>query len=351
MKFLLKGDFHPFQIIGKQWITPSLAHYDTLFRMVATLEELAKFKMDVTPLQWLRQRLHEIYTERPAGFKLDRVIAEMYHDPKLADLRSKNGFGNIGRPSAGTRVAGEKRKEAPTTSASAASTPSKRIHTKLGLKPGKILKKNSRQRRHGQKQQRTSSPTPETSDQESSKDKSQTAQQKPTMSKESDSISFITDIPVHDGGSSTQAHKDDLDHIGYTSTDSLTKDPVVKKDWRVHQVKTMRLTSNPSTTQYWHWVDKCHDCEPMFEHQVLKEMEPSTSWGIFKEPIDFHLRLRELTHIVYSRESGKIIIGTRQVEGVEWRGSVLADFKRERTKRRFLTFMRKKGIDLVRTQG
>lgn len=352
LKFLQRGDFHPFQIVGKQWVTPSLVHYDTIFRMVATLEELAKFKMDVTPLQWLRQRLHEIYTDRPKDFKLDRVVAKMYHDPKLANLRSKNGFGNIGRPSTSKHPAGEKRKEAPTV----ASTPIKRVHADPGDQSNKGPKKQARQRRHGQvqqKQRRSSSSSPSLEVftlQNPSKSRNPQTHGKSPSGNLPDTTSAVSGFTIP-GDVGSQTLEDDLDCSGYTSTDSLTRDPVVKKDWRVHQVKTMRLTSNPSTTQYWHWVDKCHDCEPMFEHQVLKEMEPATSWGIFKEPIDFHLRLRELTNIAYSRDSQKVVIGTRRVEGVEWRDNVLAHFKRERTKRRFLTFMRKKGVDLVRTQG
>ena len=56
--------------------------------------------------------------------------------------------------------------------------------------------------------------------------------------------------------------------------DSLTHDRVVKRDWRVYQVKTARLTTNTSTTQYWHWVDSDMDTDgdPMFEQGIANSL-------------------------------------------------------------------------------
>ncbi len=99
MNFLKTGELHPYQIVGKKWMKDGLMNYDTVHRLVATLEELTKFNLDVTPIEWLRQRLHEVYTADPDAFKLEKVVHNLYHDQKLKALRAKNGFGNIGRPS------------------------------------------------------------------------------------------------------------------------------------------------------------------------------------------------------------------------------------------------------------
>ncbi len=144
--------------------------------------------------------------------------------------------------------------------------------------------------------------------------------------------------------------QDDLDYEGYTSTDSYSNERVMQLDWRVLQVKTASVSTNTVATQYWHWVDRAESSRDnnLFEHQVLKDSLPSNvMWGVYKEPLDFHLRLSELVQVLYAPESTKVIIGTRQIEGVEHRGDVLAHFRRERTKRRFLSFMREKGIKIV----
>ncbi|KAL1895619.1 hypothetical protein Sste5346_005088 [Sporothrix stenoceras] len=386
-RYLATCDFHPYQLVSKKWITPSLTHYDTLFRMVATLDELAKFRLDVTPLEWLRQRLYEIYLEKKGNFKLDRAIAKLYHDPKLAHLRSKNGFGNIGRPSAASKpragdagikpgsvdgspekkpAAGEKRKDPPLGDA-AISTPAKRALVDTEKRPGKDSGSRQTKTKQSARSLGTAKPgtaTPTTNPRVRKPASSKARDSKgPTPATESVSSATPSRAASHatDGvpASSAEAEDEDLEHDGYTTTDSLTRDTVVKKDWRVYQVKTKDLATNPQTTQYWHWVDRKQayrsgpggrrDFDPMFEHQVLKETEPTTGWGVFAEPVDFHLRLRELTEVAFSPESDIIVIGTREVKGIDRRGNVLAQFKRERTKRRFLAFLKKKGVPLKRT--
>jgi len=126
-------------------------------------------------------------------------------------------------------------------------------------------------------------------------------------------------------------------------------------DWRIYQIKHRKCSTNGQVTQYWHYVDKSDPGseETMFEHQVLEDVIPgrrlNVKWGVYKEPIDFHLRFRELTEITYAPDSLNIIIGTKQVRGVTFRGDLVAQFKRERTKRRFLKFMESKGIRLIKT--
>ncbi len=383
LAFLSDCEFHPYQLIAKKFITPSLIHYDTLYRMVATLEELSKFRLDVTPLQWLRHRLFEIYSENKTDFKLDRVIARLYHDPKLCHLRSKHGFGHIGRPSAARprpandtpgrggnesaasakkantkkkKTAGVKRKMGPAhDTESSTSLSMGEEHSE----PQRASKMSSRQRRQTAKAQADDSLSQDTTSTSTSNHHHTMGRRSVGKNRERRASSVAKDAAPAD--KEWGSVDDDLDYSGYTSTDSLTKDRVVNTDWRVHQVKTKDLTSNPGTTQYWHWVDETYahkssgptgpsDFEPMFEHQVLKETEPTTGWGVFKDAINFHLRLREMEKVTYATDSKKVAIATRIPDNeLEARGHVLALFKRERTKRRFLKFVQSQGIRVVQT--
>ncbi|EJP61866.1 uncharacterized protein BBA_09203 [Beauveria bassiana ARSEF 2860] len=82
LAFLADGKISPFQLLSKRCMT-ILCH---------TIEELAKFKLDVEPIDWLRQRLHALREEQVPKFNLSRIIEDFYHDPELAILRSKSGF-------------------------------------------------------------------------------------------------------------------------------------------------------------------------------------------------------------------------------------------------------------------
>lgn len=104
MKFIDTADFHPYQLVSKKFITKSLVSYDTIFRLAQVIEELPKVHAklgitDITPLDWVRERMHELYVEQGDAFSLSRTVHELYHDPKLRALRTRAGFGNIGRPS------------------------------------------------------------------------------------------------------------------------------------------------------------------------------------------------------------------------------------------------------------
>ncbi|KAJ4175399.1 hypothetical protein NW759_017711 [Fusarium solani] len=68
------------------------------------MSELEKFKLDIQPIEWMRQRLHELILAEGASFSLPRTIHDFYHDPKLTALRYKHGFKSIGRPSAGLKA-------------------------------------------------------------------------------------------------------------------------------------------------------------------------------------------------------------------------------------------------------
>ncbi|KAL2206209.1 hypothetical protein CC79DRAFT_1322693 [Sarocladium strictum] len=114
LEFLDSGKISPYQLLAKRFLHTSkggITSYDTLFRLSESLSELEKFNLDVTPVEWLRHRLHEIYELEGPNFNMPRTIHDFYHDKKLASLRAKAGFRNIGRPS-GKSVGGS----APTSS-------------------------------------------------------------------------------------------------------------------------------------------------------------------------------------------------------------------------------------------
>jgi hypothetical protein len=102
LEFLDSGDISPYQLLAKRFLHTSkggITSYDTLFRLSESLSELEKFNLDVTPVEWMRHRLHEIYESEGPNFNMPRTIHDFYHDKKLASLRAKAGFRNIGRPS------------------------------------------------------------------------------------------------------------------------------------------------------------------------------------------------------------------------------------------------------------
>ncbi|KAK0704563.1 hypothetical protein B0H67DRAFT_648992 [Lasiosphaeris hirsuta] len=111
---------------------------------------------------------------------------------------------------------------------------------------------------------------------------------------------------------------------GYISTDSLTGDPVTNLEWRVNKVKHRKFETSGTVTQYLHWANE--------------EKMPY---------IGFYLRLEELNGIIYAEKSNKIIVRTREISGVEYRGRVLLSFKRNQSKCRLLDFIRDLGIQLL----
>jgi hypothetical protein len=153
-----------------------------------------------------------------------------------------------------------------------------------------------------------------------------------------------------------------FEHDGYTSTDSISKDNLMEIDWRVHQVKTRLIASNTRVTQYWHWLG---GNEGFFEHQVLRSVRPP-KWSVFKDPYDFHLRVINMDRVVFARGSKYVVIVSKQQKEKQGkghrkggskdhgaghgagsdRGDVMAKFKRERTKRRFLKFLQGQGVKL-----
>ncbi|GAB1319480.1 hypothetical protein MFIFM68171_09690 [Madurella fahalii] len=140
------------------------------------------------------------------------------------------------------------------------------------------------------------------------------------------------------------AFTEDLEYDGYTSQDSYTGVDAMPDEWCLYQVKHLRRATNPSVTQYWHWIDG----ENMFEHEVLEDATPDNiKWGLLQD--DFHLRISEIRNVTYAAKNNRIIIETIQTSGIEHRGDIMVEFKRDRTKKRFLAFISDKGIKLQKT--
>ncbi len=382
LNFLQTGDVHPYQLVGKRWFSDkSLRSYDTIYRLVATLEELSKFDIDVTPAEWLRQRLHERYAQNPTDFRLEAAVRDMYHDAKLTELRAKNGFVNIGRPArtkTPRRKKGGKGGAPPPPSESpegaragaGAETPPRKPKGTPGAAPG-----------HTGAPPTASATATATAGATSGKKRKVSAMHDSGEGEDADTGGnsgssgggrwghsekrrFAHFVAVPD-----EVPDSDLEYDGYTSTDSFSQGNVTPYDWRVVQVRIPNVASSTVTTQYWHWLEAPehqmrhrkkaggpradrqgagpqHD-GGMFEHQVLRDVDPDVSWGVYKDPTDLHLRLGEITQITCASDSLKIIVGTQPYGNVQYRGDVLGRFKRERTKRRFLSFLRDRGVKMV----
>lgn len=133
------------------------------------------------------------------------------------------------------------------------------------------------------------------------------------------------------------ASSSELDDDGYTSTDSLTDSQLHPTDWRLRQVKTRRFATNPDVTQYWRW-----GLGNDIEHQVLESVKPIT-WSVFKEPFNFHLQLDNIHQVAFAQSSTLVLVVHKIGRGgqdIGPRGDMMAQFKRDRTKRRFLSILR-----------
>ncbi|KAK3313339.1 hypothetical protein B0H66DRAFT_482978 [Apodospora peruviana] len=357
LKFLQDGELHPYQILAKPFLNKQLTTYDTLFRMVQVLEELRKFSIDVTPSQWLRQRLHEISVEQGSDFNLGRTVHDLYHDPKISELRTRMGFGNIGRPSGYKMEKGgaEKSTDPP---------PKKNVRIVKRKEPHTTPKGTpaSQQRHKSGSAAAAAEPNPAPASATAPGTPTKTASQQAAQ-QQTQQHTLREHYGVNSPRESKRQRRDstaessttidqDLKYDGYTSADSFSHDHVMAVDWRVYQVKHAAISTNEKVTQYWHFIGRGEGGtdQDMFEHQVLKDVlsNKKVTWGVYKEPYDFHLRLSELTEATYAAKSNKVVIGTKQIKGVKHRGDVLVHFKRERTKKRFLAFLRKKGVKLLK---
>jgi hypothetical protein len=384
LDFLENGNLHPYQIVGKNWVTKGLANYDVVYRLINTLQDLVKYKIDMEPHQWLRMRLNEIYERDRAAFNLVQVVSGLYHDPKIQGIRERSGHGSIGRPSgynmggkkgrksdgANKTPRGQKRKEPPEASAESPS------EMEAGPKTGSKLKQDDHgpaaEQEHEQEQE-LGDLASETSQAEAGPDVERGPKQpKPrhglpsspprsaspstTQQKQqkTDSSQQATNAAQHE-----VTTEEDLAYDGYTTVDSFSQDPVLKIDFRLDQVRTRTATTNKRVTQYWHWITGAGE----FQHQVLSNIKRNAhgkviqvSWGVYKDH-DFHIRTPEVLHVAWAPGTLTIVIHkteakeAEEVEETEEAEEVdmLATFKRERTRTRFLAFLRRKGITVIKT--
>ncbi|KAK4463904.1 hypothetical protein QBC42DRAFT_172619 [Cladorrhinum samala] len=374
LDWLEKGELHPYQLVAKEWMnTKKLIKYNTLYRLAQMLaNELPLYRLDMKASDWMRHRLNELFLKEGDQFNLAFHVSGFYHDPKVQQVRDKAGFTSVGRPhKASTKKAAAeaavtpkvgsvqkplKRKELPAEEA----TPKQEAPTPLPAHASHQTQTRSSPRKivvvvgnaAGNTQAAAAAaaavpPSPLAPDDSDDEDGQIMVQQSPVPSRQPAKKKIRLTVST---GSPTPvaANAPDLNCDGYTSIDSCSEDQLHDIDWRINQIKTPEVSTNPSVTQYWHFVG---GTAGMLEHQVLKQLRPA-KWAVFKHPYDFHLRYKEVSEIVYAAQSDKVIIrfkrAKNQAEG-EGRGDMLAEFKRARTKKRFLKFMAAKGVKLLRS--
>ncbi|KAK4196435.1 hypothetical protein QBC40DRAFT_9479 [Triangularia verruculosa] len=364
LRFLEEGELHPYQLVGKAWMEPKkIIKYNTLYRLASTLmEDLPKFDLGMAPAEWMRHRLYEIYQEEGATFNLASTVASFYHDPKHAQVRTKSGYVSVGRPHKSAsrpkvQASGQedgtpkqaprvlKRKEPHSTPKTTAG-----LSKQEEANPGSQL---LQQQQESELRPRSSPRKPTGGDHKARpRSRSGNPPPAPVVDLDDEERPIRTAVSTPPAPAAPPKKKirvtstvdpsmtPDLQYQGFTDVDSCSDDRLERIDWRVNQIKTSEVSTNPNVTQYWHWVD---DTEPGFcEHQVLKQLRPP-KWAVFKEPYNFHIIISECEEIVYGPGSLRVII--RRNKKVD----MLAEFKRERTKKRFLEFMHQRGLRIVRS--
>ncbi|CAG1972487.1 unnamed protein product [Fusarium graminearum] len=324
LEFHEKGPISPYQLLGKKYIQSGkggITSYDTLFRLSETISELEKFNIDISPVDWMRQRLHELMQVGGASFNLPKIIHDFYHDSKLTALRYKHGFKNIGRPSGVMK--------------------SRLSHGSPSTTPKPLQKRKSM---HS---------GPSTPRDDSFIEQSPMPSQQPLMLPAvvpSPQPAFSTHLnkrPKYLPPISGPVH-DEFHFEAWSDTDSCSGGQITKYDWRLAKVKSRLFTSHSSVTQYWTWIDQIQ----CFQHQVLRDMHPA-SWGLFKDEIDFHVYLEDIEEMIWNIEALRVHIIVKESENANApdgkpRGDVMAAFSRARTMRRFLFFCREKEVHMTK---
>ncbi|KAK8145309.1 hypothetical protein G3M48_004637 [Beauveria asiatica] len=307
LKFLEQGTISPYQLLSKRYMAVgkgSITSYDTLFRLCETIESLAKYQADVEPVDWLRQRLHELIEAQGTGFNFSKTMHDFYNDPKLKALRQKSGFKSIGRPS-GIKMPRRR-------AGSADKAPS--AH-------------RSRKRKSPHSYGAPSAPA-------------DSVGEPPTVDTDSDRG------PDQKKQKAAARVLDSLETGEVSDVDSWSGAPIAEYDFGIYQIKTRLFFSSGNVTQYWVWMPE----NSMFEHQVLKETNPVV-WGVHREPIDFSLRLKDVVKVSWNLRALRVyvVMSDRQTcsKNDKPRGDIMVAFKRENTLRRFVTFCRREEIELV----
>ncbi|KAG6002795.1 hypothetical protein E4U21_002752 [Claviceps maximensis] len=334
LEYLEYGEISPYQLLSKKYTRSGkgkINAYDTVFRMCKTLVELANFRLDISPVEWLRHRLHEIILEDGDEFNYARTMHDFYHDSKFKALRIKNGFRSIGRPS-GYRTRKSR---------------------------GRRAKPNMPSTAKKRKQVHPQTPTPRaTPSATRSPISPQTGEyiQSPNLIQHFNYP--LTAEPKHmavvDGlktlSEVSAPLNDEFYADGFTDTDSWSGAPLEKLDWRVYQVKTRLFTSQTNVTQYWHWKED----KRVFEHQVLQDINPVV-WGLLRAPTDFDIPLDDIVQVNWNIDALQVqlvmgLFGSSKMSEQDGkpRGDVMAAFKRETTMRRFLTYCRQRRLKLTK---
>ncbi|KAH6839594.1 hypothetical protein B0I37DRAFT_358172 [Chaetomium sp. MPI-CAGE-AT-0009] len=384
LKFLEEGELHPYQLVGKKWINYRITNYDTLFRLAQLLtEELPRMGLDVSPSEWLRHRLHELYLEKGDKFDVASWIGKAYHDRKIEQLRAKNGFPRVGRPPAHATKNAEpssstkkpprslKRKDPHQTpestpirlkvagasklpaSPSEASAPASAVSASASATAVEAAAAAAPSSSGQQKPKRikiitsqAEQPRRDTGESPSS-GKPKIILNSPFPSSATAEKKAAREEREEEEDDDEDADSSGLDYDGYTSSDSISDDRLHENDWRLHQVKTRSFATHPGVTQYWHWVTEKQGDKKVIEHQVLESVQP-IKWSVFKKPYNFHLKLGDIQEVSFARHSTKVAVAHkkgRDGRDLGQRGTVMAQFKRDRTKRRFLTFLaRERGV-------
>ncbi|KAG4269051.1 hypothetical protein FPRO04_12283 [Fusarium proliferatum] len=312
LEFHENGPISPYQLLGKRYIQAvkgGITSYDTLFRLSETISELEKFNLDISPVDWMRQRLHELIQTQGHNFDLPRTIHDFYHDSKLNSLRYKYGFKNIGRPSGAMKA--------------------RLSHCSPSNTPQPLQKQKSMHL------------VPTTPREDSFISQSPLPSQSAFsthLNKKPKYMPSTHGSPVHD----------EFHFEAWSDTDSCSGGNITKYDWRLAVVKTRLYTSHINVTQYWTWAGQIQ----CFQHQILKDLKPA-KWGLFRDEIDFHVNVAEIEEVGWSIESLRVHIIMKKDAGElaadgKPRGDVMASFPRARKMHRFLFFCRESGMKMAK---
>ncbi|KAJ8118636.1 hypothetical protein ONZ43_g3955 [Nemania bipapillata] len=333
LDFLRDGCFHPLQFANREMMDKfykTFINYDTVFRLVNVHEELKKFDLGVTPLEWLRQRLYEISVIQGDKFSLSKTTHDLYHDIKLKALREKHGFGNIGRPS------GYKVTEKPGAKVTPKIKPKKEASAKSPTSQSETRRRGRRSIGQVDAEDEPQLPV-------AMPNNDYLEPMTPRLQKRQRLDTAMVKVKQEDdlAAQESAAAAVELEYEGYSSRDSFSNSRIMHIDFRVYQIKTRVLTTRPDVTQYWTWKHE----ENKFEHQVLRDVHPQVSWGYYREPDKFNCGVAEIKEIRYASDGQKILVARAD----ETKGDILLFFKRERTKKRFLIFAKKRGVKLVKS--
>ncbi|KAI1060847.1 hypothetical protein LB506_007475 [Fusarium annulatum] len=335
LEFHEKGPISPYQLLGKRYIQAGkggITSYDTLFRLSETISELEKFNLDISPVDWMRQRLHELIQTQGHNFNLPRTIHDFYHDSKLTSLRYKHGFKNIGRPSGAMK--------ARLSHGSPSNTP-KPLQKRKSMHSVPTTPREDSFINHSPlpSQVPPSYPAPAPAP---------APAPVPAPGPQPAFSTHLNKKPKYMPPTHESPVHDEFHFEAWSDTDSCSGGSITKYDWRLAVVKTRLYTSHINVTQYWTWVGQIQ----CFQHQVLKDVKPA-KWGLFRDEIDFHVNLAEIEEMEWSIEALRVHIIMKKDAGElatdgKPRGDVMASFPRARTMRRFLFFCRERGMKMAK---